>query len=124
MRISEQTRKVAVFTVAGLLGVATFAWAAKDPIHEAMEKYHKGKEALCKKVGAGKASKEELTAILAAYKAMAAAKPPKGDMASWKEKSSALVAATQLLVDGKPEGLAKYKEAVNCKACHSIHKPD
>ena len=33
-------------------------------------------------------------------------------------------AAAKDLQAGKPDSVAKYKEAVNCKACHSVHKPD
>ena len=34
------------------------------------------------------------------------------------------LAAAQNLQKGGPDAAAKYKEAVNCKACHSAHKPD
>jgi hypothetical protein len=55
---------------------------------------------------------------------MANARPPKGDDASWKDKCDKLLAGAEALASGAPDGLAKYKEAVNCKACHSAHKPD
>ena len=35
-----------------------------------------------------------------------------------------LIAATEEVVEKKPDGVAHYKEAVNCKACHSEHKGD
>ena len=41
-----------------------------------------------------------------------------------QEKTEKLLAAAQALQSGAPDGAAKYKEAVNCKACHSAHKPD
>ena len=30
----------------------------------------------------------------------------------------------EALQKGEADGAARYKEAVNCKACHSAHKPD
>ena len=66
----------------------------------------------------------ELKNLVAAYRTMGKAKPPKGDDASWKEKCDKLLAGAEALASGAPDGLAKYKEALNCKACHSVHKPD
>ncbi|MSU27752.1 MAG: hypothetical protein EXS27_07535 [Pedosphaera sp.] len=93
----------------------------------AMQKFHKapkGVDPTCKKISEGKASKEELEQVLAAYRVMAAEKPVRGDEASWKEKCAALIKATESLVSGKPEGVNQYKAAVNCKGCHSVHKPE
>ena len=61
---------------------------------------------------------------MAAYKVLASAKAPKGDEASWKEKTGKLLKAATALQKGAPDAAAAYKEAVNCKACHSVHKPD
>ena len=100
---------------------------AKDPIKEVMKAYHKapkGVDPVCKKAVDGKASPEEVKKLVDGYKVLATAKPPKGDDASWKEKTTKLLAAAQALQSGAPDGAAKYKEAVNCKACHSVHKPD
>jgi hypothetical protein len=96
-------------------------------IEDIMKKYHKapkGTDPTCKKAGEGKASKDELAKLVQAYTDMAAAKPPKGDDASWKEKTAALLSAAKDLQAGKSEAAAKYKSAVNCKACHSVHKGD
>lgn len=92
-----------------------------------MNTYHKapkGTDPVCKKATDGKASPEELKKLVAAYKTLATAKPPKGDDASWKEKTGKLLAATESLQKGETGAVAKYKDAVNCKACHSVHKPD
>jgi cytochrome c553 len=43
-------------------------------------------------------------------------KPPKGDEKAWKEKTDALLKATK---DGNKEAFGK---AVNCGACHGMHK--
>jgi hypothetical protein len=98
-----------------------------DPIKQVMKIYHKapkGVDPICKKASDGKASPTELKNLVAAYRSMAKAKPPKGDDASWNEKCARLLSAAEALVTGAPGGAAKYKEAVNCKACHSVHKPD
>lgn len=116
----------AVMAVAGLMGSVWVCGADGDAvIKDAMKKYHKapkGTDPVCKKVQTGAASAEELKGLIACYKAMCAAKPPQGDAASWKEKTTKLLAAAEGLQKGGPDAVAKYKEAVNCKACHSVHK--
>ena len=119
--------------VAGLMAGGTIGWqlnaaeANEDAIKEVMKTYHKapkGTDPVCKKALDGKASAEELKKLVASYKVLAAAKPPKGDAASWKEKTTKLLSAAQALEKGEADAASKYKEAVNCKACHSVHKPD
>ena len=101
--------------------------AKDDAIKEFMKAYHKapkGVDPVCKKATQGKATPDELKKLVEGYKVMCAAKPPKGDVASWKEKTSKLLAAAQDLQKGKEGAADKYKEAVSCKACHEAHKPD
>ena len=116
---------------AGLFASSALIWqsqaadAKDDPIKQVMKIYHKapkGVDPICKKASDGRASPAELKNLVAAYKTLTTTKPPKGDEASWKEKTSNLYAAAQALAGGAPDGVAKYKEAVNCKACHSVHK--
>jgi hypothetical protein len=118
---------------AGLLASAAVIWQtqaadAKDgPIKQVMKIYHKapkGVDPVCKKASDGKATPAELKNLVAAYRTMSKAKPPKGDDASWKEKCDKLLAGAEALASGAPDGVAKYKEAVSCKACHNVHKPD
>ena len=106
----------------------TFA-ASKDEeiIKEVMKKYHKapqGQDTVAKKASMGKASPEEIKQLVEAYTKLTKAKPSKGDNASWTEKSSKLLAATKALEKGDANGVNLYKEASNCKACHSVHRPD
>lgn len=118
---------IATAVAAGTLVWQTQAADSKDAIKEVMKAYHKapkGTDPTCKKAADGKATPEELKKLVAGYTAMAAAKPPQGDAASWKEKTSKLLAAAQALEKGAPDAAAKYKEAVNCKACHTAHKPE
>lgn len=84
----------------------------------------KGEKKLSEKIIDGTAPQADVEKALSLYKAMADTKPPKGDQAAFKEKVEKLIAATQEVVDKKPDAVAHYKEAVNCKACHSEHKSD
>lgn len=107
---------------------ASFASAAMaaDVISDVMKKYHKappGQDPICKKAGNGYASASELAELLQAYQAMAKETPPKGDAASWKAKTDALIVGVTKLQRNPKDGSA-YKLAVSCKACHTEHKPD
>ena len=112
----------------GGLAASLQAWDAnEDAIKEVMKVYHKapkGVDPICKKAADGKATTEELKKLAASYQVLAKTKAPRGDAASWTEKTTKLVAASQALLKGEPDAAAKYKEAVNCKACHSAHKPE
>lgn len=106
----------------------SLVFAAEDEvIKDAMKFAHKapkGEKKLSEKIADGTADPEEVKKALDLYKKMADAKPPKGDEAQWKAKVAKLVAATEELVSNNKEGVAHYKEAVNCKACHSDFKAD
>jgi hypothetical protein len=126
--------KILITTVAGAALTLTFfsAYAAdagdnKDSATKAfMKKYHKaprGTDPVAKRAQDGKATPQELKELAAGYHAMAKDKPPQGDMASWKEKTTKLAAAADALVKGEPGAPERYKEAVACKACHDAHKP-
>jgi hypothetical protein len=93
---------------------------------EFMKKYHKapkGVEPVCKRATEGKATPQELKELAAGYHAMMKEKPPQGDLADWKEKTGKLASAADAMVKGEPGATERYKEAVNCKACHEAHKP-
>ena len=88
----------------------------KYTISEVMKGAMQGKNGLKAKVESGKATDEEKAKLVEMFTALAAQKPPKGEAASWKEKTGALVAAAKS-GDGKA-----ISAAANCKACHSNHK--
>jgi hypothetical protein len=97
------------------------------PIKKAMQKVHKApktEKKLSDKIIEGTATEEEKQVALALYKRMADAKAPKGDDAAFKAKVAKLIAATEEVIANKPDAVAHYKQASNCKACHSEHKPD
>jgi hypothetical protein len=81
------------------------------------------KEGLCKKVADGKATQEEAEKLFELVTALAANEPPRGDAASWKSKTEALLAAAKGCVDGKEGAAEVLAKAMNCAACHKEHKP-
>jgi len=114
--------------VAGLLAVVPRVNAddANDAvIKEVMKtcnKAPKGTDTLGKKVIEQKATPEEIAKLVAEYKKLMSTTPPKGDAADWKKKTTRIYEAAKKL-QSDPSAVADFKEAVNCKACHSLHKP-
>ncbi len=126
-RIAVAALAAIVLAGGALVRQAQAADASEEAIKKFMKDCHKapkGVDPVCKKAGDGQATAEEIKKLVAGYKMMAAAKPPRGDEASWKEKTAKLVAASEGLAKHAPDAPAKFKEAVNCKACHSVHKPE
>lgn len=128
-------RPAAALTFVAVLGVAALTFStprteaadkkkAKYSVEEIMEAINKGQDNICKRVGAGTASKEDIAKLVEYYAELPHNKPPKGDQKSWDEKTAALVKAVNGIKSGAPDAAAKFKEAVNCKACHSVHRPD
>lgn len=126
--MSTQMRTLLPAVVVAALALATFCLAAADddgPIKKVMQTYHKapkGTDTVAKKASDGKASPEEIKNLAAAYKTLITAKPPKGDEASWKEKTTKLHTAALGLQKADASAVEKFKEAVNCKVCHSAHR--
>ena len=93
----------------------------KYKIKDVMQKCMKG--GLCKKVAEGKGSAEEKKELLDMFTALAAHKPPKGDDASWKEYTGALLAAAKEAHEGKGGAGDKLMKAAKCMDCHKAHRP-
>jgi surface antigen len=113
--------KVLVLALFATITVMPLSFAEDGKaIKKAMKEAMKG--GLNKKVAEGNGSDDDKKALLALYVDMAKDAPPKGDAASWKEKTSALVQASQDMIAGKEGAAGNLKKAANCKACHSVHK--
>ncbi len=98
-----------------------------EPIENAMKFAHKapkGEKKVSDRIIDGSASDEEVQKTLALYKAMADTKPPKGDAAAFKDRVAKLINVTENVAAKKDGATAAYKEAINCKACHSEYKAD
>jgi len=123
-----RTRSLTVGAMLALFvaSVGLFATAQDDKpkftTKEVMKKAHDGNPKLCAKVATGKASKEEKDELVVLYVALSKNKPGKGDAKSWEEKTKALVDAAKECVTDDKAGGPKLQKAVNCKACHEVHK--
>ena len=119
-------RKLLVASIVVVIGWAMLSLTsgaqdkAKHSIKDVMQACMKG--GLCKKVASGEASAEDKAKLVEMFEALAADKPPKGDDASWKEKTAALVAAAKDCAAGKDGAGAALGKAANCMGCHSVHK--
>jgi len=117
----------AAVTLTVTLALTAFALDAKyQPIADAMKFAHKapkGEQKISDKIIDGTVSDEDLKKTLELYKAMANTEPPKGDPAAFKEKVAKLISATEDVVAKKDGAPAKYKEAADCKSCHTDFRP-
>ena len=121
-------RSIVVIGVSASLLAGVVSVRAEDKpkysVKEVMKALHKGDDAIAKKVTKGEGTHEDFAKLVEYYKSLPLNEAPKGDATSWKEKTTALLKAAQALHEGKAGALEQYKTAVNCKACHSVHKPD
>lgn len=97
---------------------------ASKSIEQVMDEGFKGKESLNARVAKGQGTDADHKLLAELVLQLTLNKPPQGDLASWVEKTTALNNAAIALAAGKPGALDAYKAAVNCKACHSVHKPE
>ena len=102
--------------------VTSITIAAESKIDKIMKDSMKGETSLFKKVSLGKGTDEDTQKLLDYVKQLAAEKPSKGSEASWKEKTEALIKATEDVAAKKPDSLKALQKAGNCKACHTEHK--
>lgn len=111
--------------MAGFLFSTSPAHAEGSPvIKDGMKKLHKGDASTIKKVLGGTGTDQDIKALQDYYKSIVAEKPSRGEEASWKEKTAALNKAIDAVAAKDPAGMGQLKEAVNCKACHKVHKAD
>jgi hypothetical protein len=96
-----------------------------ETIKDVMKKFHsapKGEQKMCEKFAAGKTTEDETKDILSAYEALGKFKPPKGDEAAWKDKTTALLNAAKDLANKKEGSKDAFSKAVACAACHAVFK--
>ncbi len=97
----------------------------KYTVKQVMKEAIKGHTALVKKACAGTATPAELDRMIAYFQAMAECEPPQGDPASWKKKTTELHEAALALKKTPQDQEASYRleRAVECRQCHTPHKP-
>ena len=111
----------AVLTL-GLFSIVNGQAKPKYTIKQIMKDGLKG--GLAKKVVGGEATDKEKIQLLDYAIALYETKPKKGDPASWTKLTGNLVtAAAKVAIDPKV-GTEALGKAVNCKACHNVHKYD
>ena len=125
-RKSLRLKIAALVATAGIAFTATAMAgdAAHELIEEAMKVGHKGKTSIVGKIKNGSASKADIEKLQKFYQEMSKVKPPRGDAEAWKKKTTHLANLTGKLAKGDKEAKKAFGKAVNCKACHSKHKPE
>ena len=117
---------LAALALGALGGLATYQAAdnekPKYSIDEIMDKAHKGKDSLFKKVTTGKANGDQKKELLSLYEDLAKNKPEKGSQDDWKRRTTAMVGAAKEVVEDKPDAGKKLAKTVNCKGCHDLHR--
>ncbi|MEQ1842936.1 MAG: hypothetical protein ABL994_21250 [Verrucomicrobiales bacterium] len=116
----------------GFLSASTLCLSAaegEDANHEIIEKVMKqgmkGETSLHAKVVAGTATPEETKSLADLLTTLTGTKAPVGEQTDYEKKIAALVAGIGAIQGGdkSPAAVAAYKEAGNCKSCHTAHKP-
>ncbi len=124
-RFSIHLLAVAATLIAVTAGCTTHGKSkASLSIEQIMEDGFKGKTSLSARISKGQGNEDDFKKMAFLTKELALNPPSKGDLSSWTEKTTALKAAADSLAAGKPGALDGFKTAVNCKACHSVHKGD
>lgn len=90
---------------------------------EVMAAHKGGANSLLSRVAGGEASAEEQIELLNLYVSLRENEAPRGDADSWHEKTDAILIAAAKVVAGREGAGDELKEATNCMACHSAHKP-
>jgi hypothetical protein len=131
MKSQAHKRFLRIAAVVSLLAGLAFAPVAiaqakkpKFSVKEVMQAIHKGQDNIGKRVAQGSASKDDIDKLAEYYESLPQNEPPRGDIGSWRDKTSKLVAASKALKAGHPGAAEVYKNAANCKACHNLHKPE
>jgi len=104
---------------AALAFAVTVAVAAESKISTVMKTVMKGDNSTYKAVCLGKGSDADAQKLVNCLKGLAGTKPPKGDMASWNAKTTALIKAAEDVAAKKPGAATVLQKAGNCKGCHS-----
>jgi hypothetical protein len=125
----SRSSKIYFSTIVAALTLSVAFLQAESPkpkftVKEVMKTLHKGDDNIGKHVASGNATKEEIAKLVEYYSSLPLNDPPRGEKASWHEKTTALVSSAKALQAGKPGAIEAYKQASNCKACHSVHKPE
>jgi hypothetical protein len=126
--MNKLTLITSLIAIGLLAGAATQLIRAADAkpkyaIKDVMKTLHKGDDSVAKRVSDGHGTKEDFAKLVEYYESLPLCTPERGEKASWTDKSTALLKAAKALKAGEEGALESYKKAVNCRACHSQHRP-
>jgi len=115
----------AALVAVAFTGCSTFSNTKPSlTVDQVMDEGFKGKGSMAARLGENTATDADKQRMVYLTQQLALNQPPKGDPGSWEEKTAKLNRAAVALVDKLPDSLELWRAAVDCKACHSIHKPD
>ena len=116
--------RIAVCVAFSFIMSASLSRAEDDKIEQIMKKAFKGDNSLYKKVATGKGTPADNTKLAEMLKGLEGTKPPRGDLAAWKQRVSELIKAADDVAAGKPNALEELQMSGKCKGCHRDHKED
>lgn len=105
-------------------GCSTMAKKPAMTSEQIMEEGFKGKTSLAARLSEDKGTQADKMRMVYLTQQLALNTPPKGDAANWSKLTKDLNLAAVALESNAPGALSTWKAAVNCKQCHSAHKPD
>ncbi|MBN8246877.1 MAG: hypothetical protein J0L84_05470 [Verrucomicrobia bacterium] len=125
MKASQVLLTSTAVIAAALTGCSTFS-NTKPALttEQIMEEGFKGKTSLAARLSENTASDADKQRMVYLTQQLALNKPSKGDLGSWQEKTAKMNRAALALADKLPDSIELWRAASDCKACHSIHKPD
>lgn len=117
-----------VSTLVLLLGLVAAGCSSRSKpsltIAEIMDEGFKGRTSMASRLSENMGTEADKMRMAYLTQQLALNAPPKGDVDHWVKKTSELNRAAVALESNRPEGLALWRAASDCKQCHSIHKPD
>lgn len=119
---SKSSMPIVIGAALALIFQSAPSWAAEHAIDDVMKTVMKGGGSTFKKVSSGKGSDADAQKLLSYLKSLPDNKPPKGDTASWKTRTTKLVQAASDVVARKPGATEALKTAGDCKGCHIPHR--
>ena len=105
-------------------GCATSKPKPTITIEDIMKEGFKGTNSIAAHIGKNMATEGEKMRMVVLTQQLALNAPPKGDLADWTARTTQLNQAAVAVESNLPGSLESWRAAVDCKACHTAHKPD
>jgi hypothetical protein len=122
MKTSSHLILIVMSGVLAFILITASGAAADSPIENVMKSVMRGNQSTFKLVSSGKGTDADAQKLLQYLKILPANKPPKGDLADWKTRTTKLVQAASDVVAKRPQAPERLKQAGNCNGCHFAHR--